>query len=79
MNAYKCDACGNIFILPEYTREEIEDGGVYPRIPMEVWNYKFRGVGIKYDICGECRDKIIKFIKGIEPKNTVVAGEQKKW
>lgn len=59
MNAYMCDACRKLFILPQD-----EETGVYQRIPMTIYISEDEPPTYQksVDICDDCSKKILNLI-----------------
>ena len=64
MRAYKCDACGELFLLPSTLDEDpFESTSV---IPMNIWIVRPAGQQDAHlDICKECSEKIQVYMKGL--------------
>lgn len=54
MRAYKCDACGRVFVLKDNPCTDEE------RIPMDIYVYHDHDVDTCYNICKECAEKILQ-------------------
>ena len=68
MRAYKCDACGKVFLLPDtaYNSEGFEDDDLpTPHVPFSFDVYHDRGIATFYDICQNCGERIMKTIEEI--------------
>lgn len=67
MRAYKCDACGKVFLLPDASSyyEGLEDDLPESHIPYDLYVYHDRGVATCYDICKSCGERIMKTIEEI--------------
>ena len=68
MRAYRCDACGRVFLLPNncLNFEGPEDDDFDDaHIPMNLYLYKDRGVATCYDICKECANRILREVNKI--------------
>ena len=70
MNAYKCDACGKIYLL----KRDYDDCSHDSFPPMSInlterfnnnYNYNIKS----YDICSDCAKKILAYIKEIGEEN----------
>lgn len=68
MRAYKCDACGRVFLLPNNCLniegpddDEFDDA----HVPMDLYLYREHGVATCYDICKECANHILREIEKI--------------
>ena len=68
MRAYKCDACGRVFLLPNNCSnfegpddDDLDDA----HVPMDLYLYKDRGVATCYDICKECANRILREVNKI--------------
>ena len=72
MRAYKCDACGRVFLLPNNCLnfegpddDEFDDA----HVPMDLYLYREHGVATCYDICKECANRILKEINKISSEH----------
>lgn len=69
MRAYKCDACGKIFLMKDSSLnfEGPEDFEDYTdeHIPINLYYYPDHGIATCYDICKECGDRLMKTIEEI--------------
>ena len=68
MRAYKCDACGIVFLLPDGSLnfEGPEDDDLTDsHIPVNLYVYHDHGIATCYDICQSCGERIMKTIEEI--------------
>ena len=68
MRAYKCDACGKIFLLPDsyLNFEGPEDDDLTDlHVPVNLYIYRDHGISPCYDICKSCGERIMKTIEEI--------------
>ena len=72
MRAYKCDACGRVFLLPNNCLnfegpddDEFDDA----HIPMYLYLYREHGVAACYDICKECANRILREVNKISAEH----------
>ena len=67
MRAYRCDACGRVFLLPNncLNFEDSDDDFDDAHVPMDLYLYREHGVATCYDICKECANRILKEVNKI--------------
>lgn len=68
MRAYKCDACGRVFLLPDNSLnfEGPEDNDIpEDHVPATLYHYSNKGIATCYDLCKECTGRILQEIERI--------------
>lgn len=69
MRAYKCDACGQVFLLPDNSLnfsgpedDDIDD----VHVPGQLYIYRRSGVATCMDLCKDCLDKMMDSVQHIK-------------
>lgn len=68
MRAYRCDACGKMFMLPDNSLNfsGIEDDDLSDcHIPGYLYIYHSRGMATSIDLCKDCLEKVVLTIERI--------------